>query len=157
MRRCRKRGKEGWDDRESGGDRRARTPVTLTARYLKVFLSRFGSYTVCPAWCERNRTMSPSLWGAEFFSRSPDITRRRLGFACGRHHAMLAAGDSGRLPISYPEPSRDASLPHFSDPLAPNPSSFFLSEDLRSRRLFLTETNGREQASSKQLCKHTRQ
>src|SRR5438094_4815870 len=41
MRRCRKRGKEGWDDRESGGDRRARTPVTLTARYLKVFFVTF--------------------------------------------------------------------------------------------------------------------
>ncbi len=63
------RGKENRSNRESGGDRWARLPVTLTAsvpciscrdrlgrRHIKFVRRR-----------ARNRTVSPSRWGAEFF------------------------------------------------------------------------------------------
>src|SRR5437660_706154 len=86
-----------WRDRESGGDRRAGKPATLTAPAPWLFLVR----TACGVFIEfvrrsaRGTAQFPFTLGRGVFPLiSPDIAGRRHGLACGRHRVMLAAGDS---------------------------------------------------------------
>ena len=91
----------------------ARKPPRLTAPAPWLFLIRTG-YDVFIEFVRRSArgtAQFPFTLGRGVFPLvSPDIAGRRLGFACGRHRVMLAAGDSDRLPISTsPESKRELS------------------------------------------------